>query len=441
MPQTVSFEDLPLSRFHLRVTFSGTGGQLSDGFVLGIIGIAVSMATIPLHLNALWTGLLGAASLGGLFLGSLCAGPIADRFGRKTIFAWDMLVFSIISGAQFFVTDAWQLLVLRVLLGLTLGADYVVSKALVTEYSPLRFRGRLLSILAAAWAAGYVGAYVVGYLMRDLGPDAWRWMLAASAVPSLVVLLARIGVPESPLWLARKGRRDEALKAVQAKFGSHVTLPVATTAAAKLSVPSSSLAQLFSSNWRTNTLVAAVFYTCQVIPYFALGTFSPRVLEALNVRDKLVGGLIYNICLLVGAVLGLAVIDIASRRAFLISTFFAAALTLLILAFGNCGPAATVGLFAVFACILSAAANLEFVYPPELFPTELRASGVGVAVASSRFGSAVSTFLLPIAVQAYGIQPVLAVCVGILLFGGLFCQFFAPETGKTNLAQLTVPAA
>jgi putative MFS transporter len=169
----ILLEDLPLHRFHLRVAFSGTGGQFSDGFVLGIIGLAVSMAAGPLHLNTLWMGALGAASLVGLFLGSMFAGPIADKYGRRTIFAFDMLLFAVISAAQYFVTSPLQLLVLRVVLGLILGADYVVSKSIVTEFSPRRYRGRLLSVLAAAWAAGYVGAYLMGFAIRDAGPDAW----------------------------------------------------------------------------------------------------------------------------------------------------------------------------------------------------------------------------------------------------------------------------
>jgi putative MFS transporter len=93
--------------------------------------------------------------------------------------------------------------------------------------------------------------------------------------------------------------------------------------------------------------------------------------------------------------------------------------------------------FGVFASILSAAANLEFVYPPELFPTHLRASGVGLAVASSRFGSAISTFLLPLAVQQLGIHATLGVCVGVLVFGGVFCQLLAPETGRENLSEIS----
>ncbi|WP_081054954.1 MFS transporter [Burkholderia diffusa] len=433
MSQQVLLEDLPLRPFHVGVAFSGTGGQFSDGFVLGIVGIAVSIAVAPLHLDALWMGVLGAASLAGLFFGSMLAGPIADKYGRRTIFAYDMLLFAVVSAAQYFVTSPSQLLVLRLLLGLILGADYVVSKSLVTEYSPRRYRGRLLSVLAAAWAAGYVGAYLAGFAMRDIGPDAWRFMLAASGVPALLILPFRLIVPESPMWLMKRGRGDEALAIIRRRFGPDVAL-AATPAGPRQQMGVWS--QLYSPRWRKNTLVGCVFYTCQVIPYFALGTFAPKVLEALHVKDKFVGGLVYNVLLFAGALIGLLLIDRISRRTFLIGTFYLAALALAALTYASFGPIGTMLVFGLFACILSAAANLEFVYPPELFPTHLRASGVGLAVASSRFGSAISTFLLPIAVQQVGIHTALGVCVAVLLFGGVFCHFMAPETGSESLSDV-----
>ncbi|MCS3419968.1 MULTISPECIES: MFS transporter [unclassified Pseudomonas] len=436
MSGQVAFEDLPLSRFHIRTVFSGTGGQFSDGFVLGIIGIAVSMAAGPLQLTALWMGLLGAASLAGLFLGSLFAGPIADKFGRRTIFAWDMLLFAVISASQFFVTSPEQLLALRLLLGLVLGFDYVVSKSLVTEFAPRRYRGRLLSVLAAAWAAGYVAAYLAGFAVRDIGPDAWRVMLALSGIPALLILPLRLGVPESPIWLMARGRNEEASAVVRSKFGPHVYLP-APAAQASAQKPRGSWSELLSPRWRKNTLVGCVFYTCQVIPFFALGTFAPKVLEALNVQDKFVGGLVYNVLLLVGALLGLLVIDRISRRVFLVGTFYLSAAGLAVLAYAGFGPLGTILAFGFFACVMAAAVNLEFVYPPELFPTHLRASGIGLAVAASRFGSAVATFLLPVAVQHVGVHAALGVCVGVLIVGGVFCHLFAPETSKEDLSGVT----
>lgn len=434
-PQSIAFEEAPLRPFHIRTVLSGTGGQFSDGYVLGIIGIAISLAAGPLQLTTLWLGLLGAASLAGLFIGSLITGPIADRFGRRPIFAFDMLLFTGISVLQFFVAEAWQLLVLRILLGVTLGADYVVSKSLVTEFAPRRLRGRLLSILAVAWAAGYVCAYGVGYMLHDLGADAWRWILFSSAVPSILIFFLRMGIPESPLWLVNNGRRGEAQHIIDQKLGSDIAAPQFVKVEKGRG---STYRQLFSPQWRRHTIVGGLFYTCQVIPFFAMSTFTPRILEALNVKGSYTAGAIYNLFLMLGALMGLLIIDKVSRRSFLIVSFYLMACTLGALALWSDMPTTLViVIFAAFAFILAAAVNLEFVYPPELFPTELRASGVGLAVAASRFGSAVTTFLLPIMVERFGIHMALGSCVCVTLIGAFVCQRWAPETSHLSLSSVS----
>ena len=436
-PTPVSYDDVPLSRFHVRVAVSGTGGQFSDGFVLGIIGIVLASATAALKLSPLWVGLLGAATLAGLFLGAILTGPIADRFGRRGIFRWDMLVFAALSAVQFFVADGVQLFVLRLLLGIVLGADYVVSKSLVTEHSPKKVRGRLMSVLAIAWAAGYVAAYLIGFLLSGLGHDSWRWMLLASAVPALIVLGFRLGVPESPLWLLQHGRAQEAAAVVRQHAGPHAVLPAAAASAHR-----GGMRILFTPKYRKRTAVGALFYACQVIPYFALGTFSPQVMHALGVAGTLAAGAVYNIFLLVGAILGMVIIDRISRRAFLIGSFLLAAVLLLgLVLLSPISPILAVALFAAFALVLSAAANLEFVYPPELFPTEVRASGVGVATAASRFGSAASTFLLPLVVSGFGIGTALTSCVAVLAIGAWVTWAWAPETRRESLAAVEENAA
>lgn len=429
----VPFESVPFRRFHLHVGSSACGGQFADGFELGIIGLAIALAAIPLKLDAIWMGLLGGAALAGLFLGSLVSGVIVDRIGRRKIFAYDMLFAAGISASQFFVTDAWQLLILRFALGMVLGFDYVVSKALLTELSPVRFRGRLLSIMAIAWVAGYAFSYIVGFFLRDVGPDAWRYMLVVSCLPATMIFIFRLGIPESPLWLIRKGRTDEAEKIVRSKLGDGILLPPAGPEVRKAG---GEWAELFSKKWRKNTAIGGIFYACQVIPYFALGTFLPKIFEALHVSDKYLGGLAYNIFLLLGAVLGTIIVDRILRRTFLISTFVVGAGVLAILAAGILGSNGVIVAFALFALILSASANLEFIYPPELFPTHLRGTGVGFAVAASRFGSAASTFLLPTVVQNFGIQAALGACVVVMLVGAITSYLWAPETSKIKLAEV-----
>lgn len=432
----VALEDAPLTPFHLRVTLAGTGGQFSDGFVLGIVGIALAIATPQLQLDAFWLGILGAASLAGLFVGSLFAGPFVDRFGRRALFNYDMLLFALISLAQFWVTSPAQLLVLRLLLGVTLGFDYVVSKALVVEYSPRRTRGRLLSWLAIAWALGYASAYVVGYLLKGHGPDVWRLMLLSSAIPAAVVFLIRVRVPESPLWLQRKGRTAEAQAIVHERIGPDVMLmPLPETATRTESTGGSTIARLFTAKWRVRLFIACFFYMCLVIPYFSLGTFSPMVFDSLHIADKFTAGLIYNVFLLVGTVGGALVVDRIGRRTFLLVGFFLSAVVLAALSFGTQLPGALiVALFAVFACVLSGANNLCFLYPQELFPTDLRATALGFAVAASRIGSALTTFLFPTIVASYGGQAAVYLCVAVLVIGGVACARWAPETRHDSLA-------
>jgi putative MFS transporter len=157
---------------------------------------------------------------------------------------------------------------------------------------------------------------------------------------------------------------------------------------------------------------------------------------ALNLKSGYLGGVIYNLSLLGGAIVGLTVVDRVSRRSFLIGSFSAATAAMLILSlWGNVPALAMSILFAIFAGVLSAASNLVYVYLPELFPTDLRASGIGLAVAASRIGSAVSTFLLPIVVASYGARTALGACVAVLASGALICQRWAPETRHVRLGE------
>ena len=206
----------------------------------------------------------------------------------------------------------------------------------------------------------------------------------------------RLTMPESPLWLVTHGRAPAAANVVRQALGEDIRPPVTLPP-----VPATRgrWRQLFSPAWRRRSFVACAFFTCQVVPYFALGTFVSQVMSAMKLENGHLGGVIYNLALLGGAIAGLIVVDRLSRRSFLIGSFSVTAAAMLILTLWSHAQAwALILLFAIFASVLSAASNLVYVYLPELFPTDLRASGIGLAIAASRTGSAASTFLLPIIV-------------------------------------------
>lgn len=428
-----AYDDAPLRPFHLRVAVATVTGQFSDGFGLGIIGLALSLATSTLGLDPVWMGLLGGAALAGLFFGALIAGPVSDRFGRRTLFAGTMGFIGLFSIGQFLVDSPEQLLALRLGIGFMLGVDYVVGKAMLVEFTPRAARGRVMSTLAIAWAGGFSSAYAVGFLLSEVGAEPWRWMLLSAALPALLAFPLRLTIPESPLWLAAHGRQAEAVAIVHRHVGSDVAPPPPTTPAPR---ERGRWAELLSPAWRANTLTGAVFFTCQVIPYFALGTFVTRVLDALGAGGGLTGGLVYNLALLAGAVLGFYIVDRMPRRSFLIGSFLVTCAALLPLVLVPEPPIAlAIGLLAVLGGGLSAASSLCYVYLPELYPTTLRASGMGLAIAASRIGSATSTFLLPVVVAGFGVQSALGACAAVLGLGAFLCWRWAPETRGIALAE------
>jgi putative MFS transporter len=422
--RTIALDDVPLNRFHIRVTAYSTGGMFCDGYILGIIGIALSVWSPQVGMSSLWDGLIGASALAGIFVGSLVFGPITDRVGRQTMYTADLVAFVVASAAQFFVQEPWQLFALRLIMGIAVGADYAIGAALLAEFLPRRQRGPLMACLNAVWTFGYVAAYVVGYLLRDLGPDSWRWMLASSAVPALIVLCLRLGTPESPRWLVGKGRVDEARAIIHRYFGTNVMVPEPEPEEQR-----TSLRELFTKRWRLRTAFASIFWFAQVLPFFALFTFAPQVLGALGIKGELTGGLLTNGFQLIGAVVGVVIMNMLPRRLFLWVSFLVMAVCLGALAVVPNAPTALVlGSFAVFALVVSASGNLETVYPSELFPTHIRATAVGFAASMSRVGAAVGTFLLPLSLEHLGNRLTMLIATIVLVVGLVVTLAWAPET-------------
>jgi MFS transporter, putative metabolite transport protein len=427
----VDFEDAPFRRAHWKLAIGATTGYLSDGYTLGVVGIALAGAQSQLALSPGWLGALGSGSLAGLLVGALFCGPAADRFGRRSIFAYNMIAFVVLSLLQLWVRSSAELLAIRFFLGVVLRTDYVVVKALLAEFMPRLNRGRALSLMGVAWALGYALAYVAGFTVQNTHPGTWRFVLASSAIPALISIPLRLSARESPLWLCLRGRREEAQRVIDTSLGPRFRLP---------STPARNFAaspgrELLSRRYRRPTFVACALYVCLVVPYFAVSTFIPQVMAALNVSGNETAGLIYVIGLMVGSVGGLLMVDGFPRRVFVIGSFAVTSAALLLSAFSADLPDfLTVLAFAVFSIVLSAAQAQIYVYLPELFPTWARTSGLGIAVAVSRLGAAAATFLLPLCVARYGVRAALDICIATLVMGGLVCYLWAPETRHVRLA-------
>ena len=156
--QNKNYKDAPFSSLHKKVFLCFILGQIACGYALGIAGTAVTQAIEPLGLNSFWVGLLGAGTLIGLS-GSIVVGNVADKLGRRKLFLIDMILFTVISLAQFVVSNTVILLILRIGLGLSIAIDYTVGSALLTEWLPSKKSAQFQSYLIIFWTIGYVASF------------------------------------------------------------------------------------------------------------------------------------------------------------------------------------------------------------------------------------------------------------------------------------------
>ncbi|MBV9271173.1 MAG: MFS transporter, partial [Candidatus Eremiobacteraeota bacterium] len=154
-------------------------GLFCDGYILSSIGIALVTLTPQMQLNAAQIGLMGAITLFGILVGAALFGHAADRYGRRILMIADLSVFVAASLLQIIATRYWELIALRCILGIAIGADYPIAGALIAEAVPNRIRGAALNMLQVTWFLGAAVAYIVGYALLATGPDSWRWVLAS----------------------------------------------------------------------------------------------------------------------------------------------------------------------------------------------------------------------------------------------------------------------
>lgn len=405
---------LPFTRSHLSVlTGSGLGWAL-DAMDVGLISFVIAALAAQWSLQPYETAWIASIGFVGMAVGASVGGLLADRFGRRSIFAVTLLVYGLATGASALVGGLAALLVLRFFVGLGLGAELPVASTYVSEFAPARMRGRLIVILEAFWAVGWTAAALIGYFVIPASEAGWRWAFALGAIPAAYALVVRWGLPESARWLERRGRRSEAEEVVRTfEQSAGITAPVATDRAAVEPAAATSvgsrLAGLWSREFRSRTACLWLVWFCVNFSYYGAFIWIPSILvsQGYDLVRSFGFTLIITLAQLPGYATAAWLIEVWGRR-----------VTLSVFLLGSAISAVVFGTVGTEAGVIAAGMALSFfnlgawgalyAVTPEMYPTSLRATGSGWAAGAGRIASIVAPLAVPL-LLAVGGAPLLFV--------------------------------
>ncbi|KNY07043.1 MFS transporter [Microbacterium sp. GCS4] len=425
-------DDLPFTRRHLRVlTGSGVGWAL-DAMDVGLISFVLAALTQQWGITKTDAGWIASVGFIGMAIGATLGGLLADRLGRRQVFALTLLVYGVATGASALVSGLAALLVLRFLVGLGLGAELPVASTYVSEFAPARMRGRLIVLLEAFWAVGWTAAAVIGYFVIPASGDGWRWAFAIGAVPALYTLIVRWGLPESPRWLASRGRIAEADRIVST---FEVDARVERAPSIRREPESRPLARdlrtrvsgLWNTEFRIRTACLWVVWLCVNFSYYGAFIWIPSIL--VDAGFDLVRSFGFTLIITVAQLPGYAVaawlIEVWGRR-----------VTLSVFLGGSAVAAVFFGTSTTEAAIIASGMALSFfnlgawgalyAVTPEIYPTSLRGTGAGWAAGVGRIASIVAPLAVPVLLVAGG-APLLFV-----IFGACFVVAAAAAWGLVD---------
>ncbi len=417
---------LPFTRQHTRLLVGSGIGWALDAMDVGLISFVMAALAVSWKLDATTLSVIGSIGFVGMALGASLGGLLADRFGRRQVFALTLLVYGIATGTSALVGSVAALIVLRFLVGLGLGAELPVASTLVSEYAPRCIRGRVVVALEAFWALGWIGAALLGYLLVPASENGWRWALAVGIVPTLYALVVRYGLPESVRFSESKGRFDEAEASVRRFEDAAGVAPVPSPNVAP--VQSRGTVSIWSPELRGRTAALWIVWFCINLSYYGAFIWIPSLLVARGF--PLVKSFEFTLIITLAQIPGYAVaawlIEKWGRRPTL-ATFLAGSA----LAAVGFGLATTEWSILLTGCLLSffnlGAWGALYAVGPELYPTTIRGTGAGAAAAFGRIASIIAPLLVPIMLGAGG---------SVLVFGVFGAAFALAAIAATRLPEL-----
>nr|WP_314896373.1 sugar porter family MFS transporter [uncultured Flavobacterium sp.] len=418
------------------------------GFLFGFDTVVISGADKTLQL--LWNSsdvfhgsVVMAMALWGTVIGAVFGGIPTNQLGRKKTLLIIGVLFSISAAGSALSNDPFVFAFFRFLGGLGIGASTIAAPAYISEIAPAKDRGRLVGLYQFNIVLGILCAFLSNYLLSDVGPNAWRWMLGVQVFPSIIYTLMAFSIPESPRWLYSIFRTEEA-KVIFDKIGSKEDVQ--------------SIMDDLSNNSNGTPLSENIFmkkYRFQLILVFLIAAFNqlsginaflyyaPRIFEeaGLGAKTALLSSIGIGFINLIFTLIGVYLIDRLGRRKLMIfgSIGYIFSLSMVATSFylNWTGLAVPGFLFLFIASHAIGQGAVIWVFISEIFPNHLRASGQSFGSSVHWVLAAIIPSMVPILFTSFGVGNVFAFFAFMMVFQLLFVIFMMPETKGISLEEVS----
>lgn len=441
-------DNLPTTPMLWKVLLLTGIGWLFDAMDQGMVSGVMAAIGKEWQLTQGQLGLLASIGMLGMGLGAALSGMAADRWGRKTVIMWTLIIYGVASGLSGFAVNYPMLLILRFLTGFGLGGELPAASTLVSEFSPAKVRGKMVILLESFWAWGWIAAALVAYMLIPF--YGWRVAFWVGAIPALYAAYLRKAVPESPRYLESAGRWQEAEEIVgvmeqQAGVSSKAASKGERTRGAipQQSNPGRlSLLDLWSGQFARSTFVLWVLWFGINFGYYGFVLWTPSLLVGKGF-DLVQGfGFTLIMCLaqLPGYYSAAYLVERIGRKQVLAVYFAGTAVAAWL--FGHGASTTEILLYGCLLYFFSLGAwGCVYAYTPEVYPTRARATGAGWATAFGRIGAFAAPFIVPVLYKHYGSVAgytyVFVVLTSVFALVAIVVSVFGIETKGRTLEEIS----
>jgi putative MFS transporter len=415
------------TRFHRKAVLVTGAAWTFVAMEILLVGFTVPVFTSLWGLSGSYAGWIAASALGGSLFGSVVLGRLADRIGRRRIFQASILWYAVFTALTALAWGPGSLSAFRFLAGIGLGGMLVVDPSMLAEYLPPQKRGRYLVLLDFFWPVGLLLATGLSWLfLAQLGgEDAWRYLFLAAAFPAFLAFVARISLPESPYWLARRGRTDEAARVLE----QITERPVDAETLAAEREPRASALELVSEKLRGTSVMIVLVWIALNISYYGLFLWLPFVLqgeERFTIDIYLLLAL-SALSQFPGYAAAIWLVERIGRKPTLTIFLLLGGVSAYAFAVADSAPQYVAALFFVGFFNLGAWGAV-YPYTSELFPTRLRASAFGMVEGIGKGAAIGGPYLFGALIDWSGDTVWSLTFVALVMVAGGLVTIFGPET-------------